>query len=87
VYPVDSTYGAIARLSTGQVLVSEPDQKPNSSGQTVACLPFVARFGQPHVSSTAARNAVLPIFSGHIDLISQRRRTVSGNTGIRRRTL
>jgi hypothetical protein len=66
VYPVDSTCGAIARLSTGQVRASEPDQKPNNSGQSVACLPFVARFGQPHVSPTAARNAVLPIFSGHI---------------------
>ena len=46
---VDFTCGAIARLSTGQARVSEPDQKPNGSEQTVACLPFVARFGPPHL--------------------------------------
>jgi len=39
--------GGIYNLGTAN-RVSEPDQKPNSLGQTVACLPFVARFGQPH---------------------------------------
>jgi hypothetical protein len=48
VCPVDSTCGAIARLGRGQARVSEPVQKPNGSGQTVACLPFWGRFGHPH---------------------------------------
>jgi hypothetical protein len=61
VYPVDSTRGAIAILSTGLARVAEPGQKPNSSWPTATCLPISSALRSPHrvefVSLCSARRS------------------------------
>ena len=59
VYPVDSTYGGIARLTTGQARVQEPGQKPKSSWQAATCLPFEARSGAKHRMQLGSRCCAL----------------------------